>query len=64
MFWDYILFLKVQGSFLCCQIFCEFKNTNGMVEMNDLVSEIYEFSAVWFKMPTGGIANFDIILPF
>ena len=35
-----------------------------MVEMNDLVSEIYEFSAVWFKMPTGGIANFDIILPF
>lgn len=35
-----------------------------MFEMNDLVSEIYEFSAVWFKMPTGGIANFGIILPF
>ena len=31
-----------------------------MFEMNDLVSEIYELSAVQFKMLTGGIANFGI----
>lgn len=35
-----------------------------MFEMNDLVSGAYEFSAVLFKMPTGGIANFGITLPF
>lgn len=35
-----------------------------MFEMNDLVSEIYELTAVQFKMLTGGIANFGITLPF
>lgn len=57
-------FLRFRDHFYAVKFFCEFKNTNWMFEMNDLVSEIYEFSAVQFKMLTGGIANFGITLPF
>lgn len=32
--------------------------------MHDLVSEIHEFSAILFEMPTGGIVIFAIALPF
>ena len=48
-------------SFVCSFVSLKIQT---MFEMNDLVSEIYELSAVQFKMLTGGIANFGITLPF